>query len=53
MSKAFDKIMDGLKDARTWLEGNREGFAVHEVEVPDPPGDPGQSQSTSVSRLPH
>ena len=36
MRKAFDKIMDGLEDARTWLEGNRKGLAVHEVEVPEP-----------------
>ena len=36
MNKAFHKIMVGLEDARAWLEGDREGFAVHEVEVPEP-----------------
>ena len=36
MSKAFDKVMSGLEDARAYLEGERDGFAVHEVEVPEP-----------------
>ena len=36
MSKAYDKVMAGLEDARTYLDGGREGFAVHEVEVPEP-----------------
>ena len=36
MSKAFDKIMTGLEDARAYLDGERDGFAVHEVDVPQP-----------------
>lgn len=36
MSKAFDKIMAGLEDARAYLDGERDGFAVHEVDVPEP-----------------
>lgn len=36
MSKAFDKVMAGLEDARAYLDGERDGFAVHEVEVPEP-----------------
>ena len=36
MSKAFDKVMAGLEDARAYLDGDRAGFAVHEVEVPEP-----------------
>ena len=36
MSKAFDKVLAGLGDARAFLDGKREGFAVHEVEVPEP-----------------
>lgn len=36
MTKAFDKVMAGLGDARAYLEGARDGFEVHEVEVPDP-----------------
>ena len=36
MTKAFDKIAAGLDDARAYLDGDRVGFAVHRVEVPDP-----------------
>ena len=36
MSKAFDKVIAGLEDARAYLDGGRDGFAVHEVEVPEP-----------------
>ena len=36
MSKAFDKVMAGLEDARAYLDGKRTGFVVHEVEVPEP-----------------
>ena len=36
MNKAFDKIMAGLEDARAYIDGERDGFAVHEVEVPEP-----------------
>ena len=36
MSKAFDKIGAGLEDARAYLDGDHDGFAVHEVEVPEP-----------------
>ncbi len=36
MSEAFDKVMAGLKDARAYLNGERDGFVVHEVKVPEP-----------------
>ena len=36
MTKAFDKIMAGLGDARAYLKGDRAGFAVHEIDVPRP-----------------
>ena len=36
MTRAFDKIMAGLDDARAYLRGDRAGFAAHEIEVPDP-----------------
>lgn len=36
MSKAFDKIMAGLDDTRAYLDGDRAGFAVHEIEVSNP-----------------
>lgn len=36
MSKAFEKIRAGLDDARAYLDGDRRGSAVHEVEVPEP-----------------
>lgn len=36
MTKAFDKIMAGLDDARAYLKGNRAGFTEHEIEVPHP-----------------
>ena len=36
MSKAFDKVMDGLADADSYLNGERDGFKVHAIEVPEP-----------------
>ncbi len=36
MSKPFDKVMAGLEDARAYLDGGRDGFVVHDVEVPEP-----------------
>ena len=36
MSKACDKVMAGLGDAQGYLNGNRDGFMVHEIEVPEP-----------------
>ena len=36
MSRAFEKIRAGLDDARSYLDGDGDGFAVHEVEVPEP-----------------
>ena len=36
MSKAYDKVMAGLRDARGYSKGERDGFAVHEIEVPEP-----------------
>lgn len=37
MSKAFRKIMAGLDDARAYLDGQRDGFVVHEVATPEVP----------------
>ena len=36
MSKAYDKVMAGLEDTRGYLSGARGGFAVHDIEVPEP-----------------
>ena len=36
MSKAYDKVMAGLEDARDYLSGDRGGFVVHDIEVPEP-----------------
>ena len=36
MTKAFDSIMQGLKEAEAFVKGAREGYIVHEFEVPDP-----------------
>ena len=36
MTTAFDKIMAGLDDARAHLDGDRAGFAAHEIEVSYP-----------------
>ena len=36
MSKAFEKMRTGLCDARAYLDGDRDGFAVHEVEIHEP-----------------
>ena len=36
MSKAYDKVMAGIEDVRGYLSCVRGGFAVHEVEMPEP-----------------
>lgn len=36
MSEYFDSIMQGMKEAIAYANGAREGYIVHEVEVPDP-----------------
>ena len=36
MSGAFKKIVAGLEDTRAYLDGERDGFEVYEVEVPEP-----------------
>ena len=36
MTKAFDKIMAGLEDARACLNGGRAGFVAHEIKVSNP-----------------
>ena len=36
MSKAYDKAMAGIEDAQGYLGGKRDGFAVHDIEVPEP-----------------
>ena len=33
MTEAFDKIMAGIEEARAYLDGGLEGFAVHEHEI--------------------
>ncbi len=33
---AFDRILQGLNEALDYANGAREGYIVHEVEVPDP-----------------
>ncbi len=56
MSKAFDKIMAGLGEARAYVKGARDGFAVHEVAVPEPDvaairGETGLSQSAFAKSI--
>ncbi|GLS87978.1 transcriptional regulator [Cypionkella aquatica] len=34
--EAFNRIEQGLKEALAYAQGAREGYVVHEVEVPDP-----------------
>ena len=36
MSKAYDKVRAGLEDARGYLDGDRAGFVVHDIEAPEP-----------------
>ena len=36
MTKAFEKIMEGLEDAHAYLNGDRAGFTVHQIDVSDP-----------------
>ena len=36
MTEAFDRIMQGMKEAIAYANGARDGYIVHEVEVPDP-----------------
>ena len=36
MSKAHDKLMAGLEDARDYLSGDRGWFAVDDIDVPEP-----------------
>ena len=36
MSNAFDKIMAGIEDAGAYMDGERDGYTVHEIEVPEP-----------------
>ena len=36
MSKAYDKVMAGLEDARGYLSGERYGYAKHDIEAPEP-----------------
>jgi putative transcriptional regulator len=33
---AFDRILQGLNEASDYANGARDGYVVHEVEVPDP-----------------
>ena len=34
MGEAFDEIMVGLADVERFMEGEREGFVVHDCEAP-------------------
>ncbi|WP_420624089.1 hypothetical protein [Candidatus Poriferisodalis sp.] len=43
MSSAFEKIMDGLREAEAYLEGESAGFRVSEVKVPEPDERDGES----------
>lgn len=36
MGEAFDKIMEGLEEARAYAHGARSGYGVHEVVVAEP-----------------
>ena len=36
MSEAFDRIMQGLKEAEAYLNGHTEGAITHHIEVPTP-----------------
>ena len=36
LTGGFDKIMAGLDDASAYLDGDRSGFVVHDIEVSDP-----------------
>ena len=46
MTEAFDKIMAGLKDARAYLDGGRDGFVVHQIDVRGTSSTPGVGQRT-------
>ena len=35
MRKAYEKVRAGLEDARGYLGGERAGFTVHDIEVPE------------------
>lgn len=37
MTKTYDSIMRGLQEVEAYLQGARDGYVVHEVEVPDTP----------------
>ncbi|MCZ8133480.1 MAG: helix-turn-helix domain-containing protein, partial [Rhodobacteraceae bacterium] len=36
MSEAFNRIMQGLKEAEAYLNGHTEGSITHHIEVPTP-----------------
>ena len=36
MKTVFETIMDGLSDAEAYLEGDRVGYEVRDVKVPEP-----------------
>ena len=36
MSTAFNRVMAGLEDAHAYLNGERDGFGMHDIEVPEP-----------------
>lgn len=36
MSDAFDRIMQGLKEAEAYLNGHTEGAITHHIDIPTP-----------------
>jgi putative transcriptional regulator len=36
MTKAYESIMRGLQEVEAYLQGAREGYVVHHIDVPTP-----------------
>ena len=52
VSEAFDKIMAGLDDARAYLSGKRDGFALHETDASCPDAVATRQPSAGPTRPP-
>ncbi len=50
MTKAYDSIMRGLQEVEAYLQGAREGYVVHHIEVPDAPDVKAIRASTGLSQ---
>lgn len=50
MTKAYDSIMRGLQEVEAYLQGAREGYVVHQIEVPDTPDVKAIRASTGLSQ---